>query len=132
MTHLNWEAARRRSIPLEIDVDPLPSSGSWADRRRYYAESNGREQRSARLCSVVRAMGQDFAQLVTYSQHIAHRDFQRKGQVQQKELLSILQRLVVRCASWDSWLAEGQCQQLELARQLLLQRGAVSGNRSFQ
>ena len=106
-------------MPREIDVDPLPSAGTWADRRRFYGEGYESKRLASQVPSSVRAMAGDFAQLAAYNLHIAHRDFHRKGQAQQKELLQILRRLVERCMAWGSWPNSGQRQALDQARQLL-------------
>lgn len=119
MTHMNWEAARRRAMPREIEVDPLPAAGSWADRRRYYAEGRGSRPQPAHLPGVVRAMAADFGQLAAYSQHIEHRDFLRKGHAQQRELLQILRRLVDRCTRWDCWCCAEQRVAIDKASRLL-------------
>ena len=121
MSRLNWEADRRRRQPRDTCTDAPPITGSWADQARYgvYQGRDARSSGHSAGATSVRSRAFDFEQLRQYATHAVSIDFRRKSPTQRAEVLGIIQRLLMRCRTWQPSIAKPEAASMELAQRVL-------------
>ena len=107
MTTLNWEQARRNSLPRQYQPDDLPVTGSFADQRRYGIFESGQRRSSQQKSSEITTRNRkcDFDHLERYAEHALHPDFKRLTSTQRNEIVQIVNKLLQRSSTWSGTLS---------------------------